>query len=52
MGTGVLAANGFFLEFEALPPRMLVVLLPPLIFIIILAFTPTFIQLLKCTPPV
>jgi hypothetical protein len=49
--TGILAANGFFLEFKAMPPRMLVVLLPPLMFIISLTFTPAFTQLLKLIPP-
>jgi hypothetical protein len=48
--TGILAANGFFMQFSAMPPRLLVLLLPPIIFIVWLATSPSFTQLLRQIP--
>jgi hypothetical protein len=49
--TGFLTANGFFLKFQAMPPRFAILILPPLVFIIILSFSSSFSQLLHAIPP-
>lgn len=48
--TGILAAKGFFMQFSAMPPRLPVLLLPPLLFIIWLANSPSFTHLLRQIP--
>lgn len=48
--TGIVAANGFFLQFSAMPPRLLLVLVPPLIFIVVLSFSAPFGRLLQQIP--
>jgi hypothetical protein len=49
--TGVLANIGFLSKFDSLPPRLLIVLFPPLLFIIILSFSSGVSQLLQRIPP-
>jgi hypothetical protein len=49
--TGVLAANGFFMQFSAMPPRLPVMIVPPLVFIVALMMSGSFTQLLKLIPP-
>ncbi len=48
--SGILAANGFFTEFQAMPPRFVLLILPPLLFIMWLAFSPSFALLLHAIP--
>lgn len=47
----ILSIKGFFLKFDTLPPRMLVVLLPPLIKILFLTFSGRMDHILSVTPP-
>jgi hypothetical protein len=49
--TGLLAANGFFMEFSSMPPRLPVLLLPPIIFIVWLARSSAFTKLFRQIPP-
>jgi hypothetical protein len=49
--SGILANSGFLAVFNTLPPRLLVILLPPLVFIVALTFSSTFTQLLQRVPP-
>ncbi|MEM1322480.1 MAG: hypothetical protein AAGG75_19610 [Bacteroidota bacterium] len=46
-----LAYSGFFENFETLPPRILVALVPPLVLIVVLMFSPSFGAILKMIPP-
>ena len=46
----ILAAAGFFTNFESLPPRMLICILPPMALIFILLFSPAFMAVLKQLP--
>jgi hypothetical protein len=48
--TGLLAVNGFFLQFSAMPPRLPVMILPPLVFIVLLTLSGSFTQLLRQIP--
>ncbi len=47
----VLALTGFFNDFTHLPPRLPFVLLLPLPFVLIIAFSPVGTELLRHTPP-
>jgi len=49
--TGVLAANGFFANFSALPPRPALLVIVPLPFVLIAAFSKKFTAILMATPP-
>lgn len=48
---GILAWNGFFLDFSKVPPRPGFTVLLPLPFILLFAFSKTGTRLLKVTPP-
>jgi hypothetical protein len=48
--TGILAANGFFMQFSAMPPRLPVLLLPPIIFIVAITLSKTCSRLLNQIP--
>lgn len=49
--TGILAIKGFFTNFAALPPRPAVLILLPLPFVLIIAFSKKATPLLKAVPP-
>lgn len=49
--TGILAANGFFTQFDAIPPRFIILILPPLVLLAILGFSAKFSQLLTFVLP-
>lgn len=49
--TGVLAVNGFFSNFKALPPRPLVLIFLPLPVVLVIAFLKKFAPILKAVPP-
>jgi hypothetical protein len=51
MLTGLLARNGFFADFSAMPPRLLLVLAVPLLIFLIIAFSKTGTELIKRIPP-
>lgn len=47
----VMAADGFFMEFDTMPPRFAIAVLPPILFIIILLFSKKVGVFLDRTPP-
>jgi hypothetical protein len=47
---GVLSANGFFAQFDSIPPRPLVAIFPSIVILTILAFTRGFRSILSVTP--
>ncbi|HUG36725.1 MAG TPA: hypothetical protein VML54_07230 [Candidatus Limnocylindrales bacterium] len=49
--TGLLAAAGFFQDFTSLPPRFVLVIVPPLLAIVALARASAVIPLIEATPP-
>jgi len=49
--TGLLAAVGFFEEWKSLPPRFVLVIVPPLLAIVALARSSAVIPLIAATPP-
>jgi hypothetical protein len=49
--TGILAQSGFLAVFNTLPPRLLVILLPPIVLIVVLTLSSRFTQLLQRIPP-
>jgi hypothetical protein len=49
--TGVLAHRGFFDDFRAMPPRMLLAVGPPLLTLLALAFSPRLDSLRAALPP-
>jgi len=51
LGLAGLAATGFLRNFQTLPPRMLLVIAPPLLALVLLARTDAFTQLLRRIPP-
>jgi uncharacterized membrane protein len=48
---GFLSARGFFAQFNSVPPKPLLAVLPPIIIVTILAFTKGFRTILSVTPP-
>ncbi len=48
--TGILAAKEFFMQFSAIPPRLPVLLVPPIVFIVWLTFSGSFSQVLRQIP--
>lgn len=49
--SGLLAWRGLLLDWSAVPPRFALVVLPPLLAVALLAFTPAADALLRATPP-
>lgn len=49
--TALLAARGFFSDFAALPPRIGAVIVPPVLIVLALTFTPLADRLLRSVPP-
>jgi hypothetical protein len=49
--TGALASAGFFADFSALPPRMLLLIVVPLPIVLFIAFSKKFAVILKAVPP-
>ena len=49
--TGVLSYVEFFLDFSGVPPRMMFILLPPLVLILTLSFTKGTTEILRAVPP-
>jgi hypothetical protein len=49
--TGLLAENGFFMQFSGMPPRLPILLFPPIIFIVVLTRSTSFARMLGQIPP-
>ena len=49
--TGIFSARGFFFEFSTFPPRMLIVLIIPLVAILLITFSKSLRHLLTRIPP-
>lgn len=49
--TGIVAQSGFFSQFDAIPPRLALVIVPPLISIGLLTFSKEFTRFLQVVPP-
>ena len=49
--TGVLAASGFYSRFDAVPPRLVFLIAPPLVSILLLTFSKGFTRFLPFVPP-
>jgi hypothetical protein len=47
---GILSSQGFFAQFDSIPPKPLLAVLPPIILLSILAFTKGFASILAVTP--